>query len=168
MRTSEIEYAVARDFGWRTHVIVPNISWGAGLHECDLLVLTKTGYAYEVEIKVSKADLIKDKLKDHGHLSNRIRKLYFAIPDKLKPHIEHIPERAGIICVRESGYCETIREAQTNPLSKPWTDSEMFNIARLGTMRIWTLKKTVNILAEDNRNKSVIAKARELVGDEGK
>ena len=44
-------------FNYRANLIVPNISWGLGLHECDLLVLTSSGYATEIEIKVSKADL---------------------------------------------------------------------------------------------------------------
>ncbi len=148
MKTSEIEYIVARKFGWRTHLIVPNVSWGAGIHECDLLILTKSGHAYEVEIKVSKADLIKDKLKSHGHHSNKIRKLYFAIPDKLKPYIDHIPVRAGIACVSAGGFCEILREAEINTTSQKWTESERFNVARLGTMRIWTLKNTINKLAE--------------------
>lgn len=59
MNTLEIETAIAMKLDIRKHIIVPNISWGAGLHECDLLVINKSGYATEIEIKISKSDLKK-------------------------------------------------------------------------------------------------------------
>ena len=70
----EMECAVARYMDFRTNLVVPNVSWGFEVHECDLLIVTKTGYAYEVEIKRSKADLKKDIEKKHGHNS---RGVYF-------------------------------------------------------------------------------------------
>ena len=39
--TQDIEIAVAKLFGYRSHLIVPNISWGLDFkHELDLLILT--------------------------------------------------------------------------------------------------------------------------------
>jgi len=66
MNAKEVELAVANYFGIRQHLIVPNVMWGfTGLnYEADLVIVTKAGYAKEVEIKVSRADLIKDKEKD--------------------------------------------------------------------------------------------------------
>lgn len=103
MNTKEVELAVVNYFGARKNLIVPNVSWGfKGLHyEADLVVISKSGYAIEIEIKVSRADLIKDKKKWHSHDCKKFKKLYFAIPKKLLKDIEHIPEKAGIlVCER--------------------------------------------------------------------
>jgi len=160
MTAPEIELAVGEYFNVRTNVIVPNISWGMFIHECDLLVLTPAGYAYEVEIKTSKSDLIADKQKSHGHKSNLIKFLYFAIPSNLLPCIEHIPERAGVIEVYENsrypGYikCRIIRKPEVNKLAKKWNDKDKFNLARLGTMRMWPLKHSLLNLMKEQRNRA--------------
>ena len=138
--TPEMEIALASYFGIRTNLIVPNISWGLGVHECDLFVLTDSGYAWEIEIKVSRSDLIKDKEKYHKHEHRKIKRLYFGIPENLTPHIHHIPGIAGIIVVNIHGNCRKIREAKTKGNYK-FSDSERYKIARLGTMRIWSLKQ---------------------------
>lgn len=147
LKTVDIEIAVAEYMNPRQKLIVPNISWGMMLHECDLLVITGSGYAREIEIKVSKADLIKDKEKRHGHYSHKIKNLFFAIPDYLEKHKEHIPKRAGIITVSQNLYdgslrCNTIREAE-NTSDYKFSYEEKYNVARLGAMRIWGLKKKV-------------------------
>lgn len=139
MTTNEIENALARYFNPRVNIIVPRVSWGFFIHECDLLLITKNGYAYEIEIKISRQDLIRDKEKRHQHNSKRIKKLYFAIPEGLLPHISEIPERAGIIVVNEIGHCKRVREAQVMNNYK-FSDREKFMVARLGTMRFWSLK----------------------------
>ncbi len=72
----DIECALATYFDPRRNLIVPNVWWGMGLnHECDLMVMTRSGYVYEVEIKTSKADLVRDLKKPHGHGDDKIRKL---------------------------------------------------------------------------------------------
>lgn len=150
MTTPEMEIALSRYFNPRRNLIVPNISWGMFNHECDLLVVTKAGYAYEIEIKVSKADLIKDAHKRHNHQSKKISQLYFAIPEKLLKHTEYIPERAGIITVHEGGFCHLLRQAQKAHAYK-FTPEERFNVARLATMRIWGLKRTIERFKKEKR-----------------
>lgn len=150
MKCIEIEEAVARMFDIRRHIIVPNVSWGLGVHECDLLVVRPTGYAIEVEIKVSKADLKKDAEKRHGHDSHKIKELYFAVPDKLyEAAIEFAPLHAGIITVswngtivhpQIDGFASIKRPAIVNKTARPLTESEINTVARLGAMRIWGLK----------------------------
>jgi hypothetical protein len=141
-------------FNPRVNLIVPNVSWGLNLHECDLLVVTKSGYAYEVEIKISRADLKADMRKRHGHHSKLIRRLYFSIPRTLLHCIEFVPARAGIISVgdpevwlskNDDDYfsCNIEREAEILPGAPPLSESERFQVARLGTMRIWSLKKKI-------------------------
>lgn len=144
--TPEMETCLARFFNWRANLIVPNVSWGMGVHECDLLVCTKAGYLWEVEIKVSKADLKKDSLKWHEHRNDKIKHLFFAIPTYLQDCIELIPPRAGIITVAPVseertwwGRVKKIREPETNPAARPITDAQRYTLARLGAMRIWGL-----------------------------
>jgi len=101
VKTIEMEIAVANHFNARQNLIVPNVSWGFCIHECDLLIVTKAGYLYEVEIKVSRGDLKNDMKKQHNHYDSRIKNLYFAIPKKLEKDIEFIPKEAGIMLVHK-------------------------------------------------------------------
>lgn len=161
--SKEIELAVANYFGNRKCLIVPNVSWGFNLnYEADLVVVTKSGMAKEIEIKVSKADLLKDKEKKHQHDSNKFAELYFAIPEKLLKHIEHIPERAGVLVCKmrtynHGRYCvaELFRPANKRRI-KPLSIREQFMLARLGTMRIWNLKR--KIFEDSHKNKNSLKK----------
>ncbi len=96
---TEIELAIAKYYGTREHIIVPNISWGFnGLHECDLFIIKRNAYTVEVEIKRSKADLLNDFKKKHKHKSNKIREFFYAIPDKdFENWKKYIPIHAGIL-----------------------------------------------------------------------
>jgi len=147
LTTIEIEERVAQYFGPRQSLIVPNISWGMDLHECDLLIIGKSGYGIEVEIKISRADLKKDLEKSHNHRDDRIREFYFAIPEYLKDSISLIPEHAGVLILSRTTdnrlYCRRLRDAVVNRNCTPFTEKEMFNVARLGTMRIWSLKRKI-------------------------
>jgi len=51
----EIEYALARKFDIRQNIIVPNISWGLRIHECDLFIVNNNGYAIENRNKTFKS-----------------------------------------------------------------------------------------------------------------
>ncbi|MEM6817189.1 MAG: hypothetical protein AAF578_00215 [Pseudomonadota bacterium] len=149
--TIEMECALARHFNYRQNLIVPNVSWGIDIHECDLLVVTRAGYATEVEIKVSKTDLKKDAEKPHQHQDYRIKSLYFAIPDYLIDCTDLVPERAGIISVetgplrvtKQGGKdyvwkrrCEVIRKAVINKRAPKFSDLDKAKITRLGALRI--------------------------------
>lgn len=161
MRTLDIEIAAAEYFGPRANVIVPNVSWGMGIHECDLLVMTKSGCLYEVEIKVTKSDLVRDAEKRHGHSDrrNRIKGLYFAIPDSIIDCQNHIPERAGILVVDTRRRCKAIRFPKIMS-SYSCTDKEQYEFARLGALRIWNLKR--NILGQGCGYDYYLDRIREL------
>jgi hypothetical protein len=149
MKCLDIEVAVATYFQPRQHfVIIPNAAWGLGFrHELDLLIVRKSGYAIEVEIKVSRSDLKRDVLKRHGHQSRYIKELYFAVPEKLvEAAKEFAPERAGIIGVGDAvdGHpCHTHRPSTPNRDALPFNDRMMKDAARLGALRIWDLKRSV-------------------------
>ena len=107
MTTPELEKAVVRLLNPRLNAIVPNVSWGLGLrHECDLLVLDARNRFTEIELKVSKADLKRDFQKPHGHSSDFISRLVYAVPlELLETAIELVPKQHGIIVADwRSGY----------------------------------------------------------------
>jgi hypothetical protein len=171
INTDEMEIALAQYFNPRYRLIIPRMSWGFGIHECDLIVVTKSGYATEVEIKVSKSDLIKDSKKTHGHFSSKISYLYFAIPDYLKDSIDKIPERAGVLVVKKDkdhimsnsqlSYSFNVSHERNPKLQlgyngKPekykLTIEEQFKIARLGALRIWKLKEKLLEAKKNEQN----------------
>ena len=155
--TIEIEEAISRYYGVRTHIIVPNLSWGLpGMHECDVFVVKQSGYVVEVEIKRSKSDLLADFKKPHGHNDNRIKEFFYALPEKLLETCEElIPEHAGIYsCYRNpwnksSVSVKLVRKATNRKGSRKLTQEEQFKVAKLGTMRIWSLKK--KLIKEQNK-----------------
>lgn len=156
MTAAEVELAVANWIGTREHLCVPNVSWGMHLHECDLLYLSDKGFATEIEIKVTKSDLKRDAQKRHQHRSPRIKFLYYAMPITMADCAELVPEHAGILLAsrrqpltweREPGRmrleCKVTREPETNRAAAAFTDTERLQLARLGALRIWTLKKRI-------------------------
>jgi hypothetical protein len=154
--TIEIECEIAKHFDMRRNIIVPNISFGlSGMHECDMFIIRPTGYAIEVEIKISRSDLLADFKKGHNHVDrwNRICEFYYAMPwdlyDKCK---DLIPENAGVITCEwyynayyMKWYMKTHTERKAVRINgaRPLTEAEQFKVAKLGTMRIWTLKAKI-------------------------
>lgn len=148
-----MELAIANYFGVREHIIVPNISYGlSGMHECDVFLIKRTGIAVEVEIKRSVADLKADFKKRHQHIDkqHRITEFYYAIPfELLDKCIGIIPEEAGIITCRtylnykkiESVSAHIERKSTRIKGARKLTIEEQLKVAKLGCMRIWTLKK---------------------------
>ena len=166
MTTLDIEIAIIKGSHIRQNIVVPNVSWGmvnndGVLHECDIIVLTPASYATEIEIKISKGDLLQDMNKRHCHKHNLIRKFYYAVPENLKQiALDVIPERAGLYVISEieaTNYkwlkgggnipipykyrrVTTVREAVINKDAVKWDDYQRFQLARFGAMRILGLK----------------------------
>ena len=139
--TKEIELALALFFDKRKNIIVPNVSWGIFKYELDLCVLdSKSFYAKEIEIKISKSDLKADAKKRHHHDNNMIKYLYFAMPKKMKDCEEFVPENAGILLITEKGEVLIHRKPETNINAKKWEYKEAYKLARLGVMRFWNLR----------------------------
>jgi hypothetical protein len=144
IKTIEMELALFSFFDSRMRVIVPNVSYGMFSHELDLFMLTNSNYGIEIEIKIDKYDLIKDKEKRHGHKSKKLKHLYFAVPNYLVQYQEHIPLRAGIISVtREKNdylQVEIIKKPQATSAYQ-FTDLECYKIVRLASYRLWKHKR---------------------------
>lgn len=131
-----IEFKLHRWFS--PHFSIPNIYWP---HECDLLILKKSGYLTEVEIKRSLPDLKKDAQKHHQHISDQIRSLYFAIPSSLLPHSHLIPERAGILTYNDQHcWITEKRKPKINKLAKKLTLEEQVRFFKASCYRMWNLK----------------------------
>ena len=142
MTANEVELILAKHFNIRQVILVPNVSWGMLEYETDLLMLSKSNYATEIEIKVDKYDLINDIKKKHTHNSKLIHYLYFAIPDYLEEYIEHVPVHAGILIIDRTygkAYVRTLRVAKKHRVPK-WTVEQRIQLMRLSTLRIWSLK----------------------------
>ena len=68
---SQIHLALRNSGIWnkRSDIMIPNLSWGLLDYEADFVVLSKSGYLTEVEIKRSWEDFKADFNKKHKHLS---------------------------------------------------------------------------------------------------
>ncbi len=143
MKTLEMEIKLMEKL-WSKGILVPNIWWGMGLrYEADLVCLSRSNYATEIEIKRTKSDLKADKKKRFQHNSNLFKYLYFAVPSEMKDFaLEHIPERAGLYVVKPK-WVEKVREAKKNSSCVKWTDKQRQKLMYLGTMRILGLKKNL-------------------------
>jgi hypothetical protein len=166
LTAQDIEIAVARHFGYRENLVVPNVANGWCLrHEADMIVLRPSGLCDEVEIKVTRSDIRADAKKPYGHWENRrVARVWFAVPDTLASCPE-IPAAAGILSVmrvtpdlgvygvltwREwrpgdthwRGRVTVVRPAKLRPKADrmPVTDAQRLRLAELGAMRIWDLK----------------------------
>lgn len=169
MTVQEMEVALAMEWNYRQYWIVPNVGFGLNLHECDLLLMSDKGYLTEIEIKISKADLKKDQSKSHGHVSKRIKFLYFAVPERMQGDdcIALVPERAGIVVVRDRSKenrtpdCLILRPARENVEAGPCEERTRIALGRLAQMRIWTLKGSLNYsINENNRLRQELKKMK--------
>lgn len=151
LTAADIEIALAWFwFDPRRYLMVPNVSWGMFRHELDLCVLSSSGYLTEVEIKVTKADIKRDANKHLPHYDarNRIKYLWFAIPDYLYSEevAELMPVDAGILTITKPGKrfklyeVKKVRAATARPGVQKLSDKDKYQLARLGTMRVWSLR----------------------------
>ena len=156
MNSTDIELELVNYFNHRANLIIPNVSWGFNIHECDLLIVSRAGFITEVEIKISKSDIKADLKKGHKHNDHRIKRLFFAIPYYLKDCADLIPEHAGIINIDNRDWPErprrprvmVSRQAKNNSVYK-CTLRDRYDLARLGAIRIWDLKHTVRDRVEE-------------------
>lgn len=128
-------------------------------HEADVVVLRNSGYAIEIEIKVSLSDIKRDLKKGHDHSNVKLKELYFAIPDELyEKAVEFIPEHAGIFCFRlknlyrsnkKKGEIQLIRKAKENRKARKVNDRERLELLRLAYLRMWSLKSRVHFEESD-------------------
>lgn len=149
----QIELAIAQTFGVRNNIIVPNVSWGFfATHEADLVIINKTGYMTEVEIKRSWQDFLHDFKKRTTHDEGKVSWKYFSVPESLGEKVwqylcDNNRKDWGVIEYFEDGSAR-IAHYPDNIMdhieSKKLFLEEKLAIARLGCMRIWSLKEKLN------------------------
>ena len=162
--TLEMEARLMYYLDINANLVVPNITNISGLvmFEADMLSLSKSGYATAIEIKVSKADLKNDLKKQHiinkdsftyglDFYYKNLKYFYYAVPEYLEEEaLKQIPSFCGLLVLKEVSYShwntnykkkqiEFVREAKVLFQTK-WDDKMRYNLARLGTMRIMSLK----------------------------
>lgn len=153
----DLEILVALHFGMRQNVVVPNVSWGLGLrYEADVVVLRPSGYALEVEIKCTRADVRADLKKDHQHDSIWFRQLWFCVAPGLEDMPE-IPAKAGILVARGEplSVLETLRAPRVNTQARRLPEAKQKKLLELGCMRIWTLKRALQYQRQQRETHNV-------------
>lgn len=149
IKTPDVELAVVQHYDYRKYLIVPNISWGFLNHEADLLIVSKSNYCTEVEIKVSKSDFLNDFKKPHQHISRYVKYFYYAMPHSLYEKVkDQIPTHAGVITC-DYDYRGRVRAriekmAVADKKAQVLTTDEVQKVLRLAHMRVWSLKEKLN------------------------
>jgi hypothetical protein len=166
MKTIEAELKLFRVFDWRQKLMVANVTNHNTLpimFETDMVILSNSNFATGIEIKVTKSDLKNDKKKRHvlaSHHPNGFRTFYgmfkyfcYAVPGELVDECEkQIDSRFGIINLTKSKY--TTIHYERHPIQlfvEKWTDKQRYDLARLGTMRQYNLKKKIIKLQKEIR-----------------
>lgn len=161
--TLDVELAIMKEFNFRQNLIVPNITNITRLlpFETDILILTKDSYATGFEIKISKSDLNAD-FKKRQHNKDKFEKyygkfkhFYYAVPEYLKEYaLNVIPDFCGLWVFAKYEYPTLPKFYEAKKANKlfdyKFSDKERYEIARLGTMRIYSLKQNISLLKSNN------------------
>ena len=150
LSVKEIEDAIILHLtsGIRSNLIVPNVSWGMGInYEADLVVVSKSGYATEYEIKRSYSDFIADFHKDKkAHKAPWVYQFFYVLPLSIKDKVEVFIENARIKPPAIFFYDEAGRFSKSNggysyvEGGRKMFLEEQLKIAKLGVMRYWSLR----------------------------
>lgn len=154
MTSRDIANALARSvFNCRRWTVLPNVSWGWGLdYEADLIAVSPNLWCDEIEIKISKSDLLADRHKrkfNGGGIDPRIKRFWYAVPDTLSQvAIESIAPAYGIIEVSAPNptydfpRAKKIRKAPLRT-ARQVTQQEFHTLLHLALVRYWDQRLTV-------------------------
>ena len=127
------------------NIIVPNVSFGLLNHEADLIVISKSGYLSEIEIKRSWSDFKADFKKPHSHQDERVHRFYFAVPASIEERVVgYIRSNKialdGVIVYFEDKTHKIIPGSKMGVYfsgGRKLFIEEMLTAARLGCLRLW-------------------------------
>lgn len=141
----------------RNDIMIPNLSWGLLNYEADFVVMSKSGYLTEVEIKRSFEDFKADFKKNHKHDDERVYYFYYCVPEKIYDKVisflqsekcdnfhTHIP---GVLYYTEKGdiFNTGFGCPERYGKRRKLFLEEQLKIARLGQLRYWNLlEKTLD------------------------
>jgi len=162
-----IARALARDahIARKALLIVPRCHWTG--YECDLLAIDRESMkVVDIEIKISRADLLADPKKDKWWSHHWTRpsvqrewppktwRHYYALPaDVWKPDLlERLPARSGVILMRridgeQRVELDLARRATPNREAKPIGADDAIDLARLCGLRMWDALQRLGDLA---------------------
>ena len=132
--------------------MVPNVSWGLLSYEADFVIVNKSGYMTEIEIKRSWTDFKADFKKAHKHDDERIYKFAYCVPESIKEKVvayirEHNPDTPDYMLPAVIYYTEDMELGDTElkcfdnsnvPKRRKLFLEERLTIARLGCLRYWS------------------------------
>lgn len=117
--------------------MIPNLSWGLLAYEADFVIISKTGYMTEVEIKRSLADFKADFHKSHTHDAEQVYYFYYCVPEKIYDKaIEFLHHRK--LGDYNTDYPAVLYYTETGKHRKLFIE-EILQVARLGQLRYWNL-----------------------------
>ena len=134
--------------------MIPNVSWSWLSWEADLISITKAGYMYEYEIKISKSDFMHDFGKPKHRSLRRAAESpripnYFSYVAPINAIPLCIPDYAGLIEISPSGRyghtydLEIIRKPPKIQGAKQ-TDASKIKMLKTLMFKYWGLANTLN------------------------
>lgn len=155
----QIHLALRNSGMWnkRADIMIPNLYWGMLDYEADFVVISKSGYMTEVEIKRSLADFKADFNKSHTHNAEQVYYFYYCVPEKIYDKAieflrHHYTENTN------ADYPAVLYYTEDGQIINPGFGSryqrgrhrklfleEILQVARLGQLRYWNLlEKIIN------------------------
>lgn len=139
--------------GVRQNLCVPNVSFGMNIeYEADLVVVTKSGYATEYEIKRSWTDFLADFKKNNcAHKAPWVYKFFYVVPlsikDKVLSYLDNLFEEKkitnipAVLCYSEDKQISLFGGCHYVSGGRKMFIEERLKLARLGTLRYWDLRR---------------------------
>jgi len=110
-----VMYALVRALGPWQQILIPEATFGGGI--CDLLAISRAGYATEYEVKVSLSDWNADRNKEKWESRNRrfVKRFVYAIAPQLEHKIpDWLTPDMGIVVVDRLHSIRVIRTGTNN------------------------------------------------------
>ena len=183
----EIEIALAKKFEYLKNIIVFNVKGESEdlpiWHECDCIVLSKSGYLTEIEIKRSWQDFLNDFKKKNRERKSLIKYFYYCVPEKLLDKVyERLDEErekdknfiyTGIITYDEDLNLKEWNFRYKFGMDEKWSYAtpalhnkklyleQRLTLARLGCIK--TIKEKKKAIALQKLNNEVSAEQEEMI-----
>ena len=112
-------------------------------YEADLLVISKSRFLHEIEVKISIQDFRADLKKKHYHDFPEVKRFSYCLPlELIAKHRTEIEERckekgAGLIAITEEGLPATWLQAKARPGVEPLTINGYIHYLKLAAKK-WT------------------------------
>jgi len=153
MNSNKIEIALYNHFNFLNNDIISNVFLDFNRYECDLMVITKSLYVSEVEIKISVSDLRAESKKQRYKLNGYhnpnfsvcdfLKHKWFAMPEEMeKQGLELIPKYSGLLCVNEKMGVKIVKKPEKLS-DKKISNEQRTDFLRIGNLKVFTLKNRI-------------------------